>query len=312
MKTLLRRSFFITFGIVLISIVLLGCSFASEETGTLKLSLTDAPIADAAAVEGVYITISSIKYNQNDVWIEDTNFEGPKEFNLLELTGGTVALLSNTEITAGEITQIRFMLDVEEEGTAREGTPGSYIVLDSTGTADGTEANDVTYELFVPSVAQTGYKATGSFTVPANGEVEITADFDVRKSVVKRGVKDEYILKPTIRLVVNNQAGTIDGSFLEGTPTYPSYIIFAYEDGEYTASEAAEVTGDEIQFEQAVSSASVNIDDGSYTIPFLAEGTYDLIIVGVDAEGAYTVLDDTTYSDVVVEAELTEVQNISL
>lgn len=312
MKTLLRRSFFITFGIVLISIVLLGCSFASEETGTLKLSLTDAPIADAAAVEGVYITISSIWYNQNDVWIEDTNFEGPQTFNLLDLTGGTVAALSNTEITAGEVTQIRFMLDVQEEGATEEESPGSYIVIDSTGTADGTEANDVIHELFIPSVEQTGYKATGSFTIPANGEVEITADFDVRKSVVKRGVKDEYILKPTIRLVVNNQAGTIAGSFAEGTSTYPSFIIFAYEDGEYAASEAAEVTGDEIQFEHAVSSASVDLTEGSYTIPFLAEGTYDLIIVGVDAEGVYTVIDETTYSDVVVESELTEVQNITL
>lgn len=312
MKTLLRRSFFITFGIVLISIVLLGCSFASEETGTLKLSLTDAPIADAAAVEGVYITISSIKYNQNDVWIEDTNFEGPKEFNLLELTGGTVALLSNTEITAGEITQIRFMLDVQEDGTSEDPSPGSYIVLDSTGTADGTKANDVIHELFVPSGEQTGYKATGSFTIPANGEVEITADFDVRKSVVKRGVKDEYILKPTIRLVVNNQAGTIAGSFTEGTTTYPSYIIFAYEDGEYAASEAAEVTGDAIQFEHAISSASADLTEGSYTIPFLAEGTYDLIIVGVDEEGVYTVIDETTYSDVVVESELTTDQNITL
>lgn len=312
MKTLLRRSFFITFGIVLISIVLLGCSFASEETGTLKLSLTDAPIADAAAVEGVYITISSIKYNQNDVWIEDTNFEGPQTFNLLDLTGGTVAPLSNTEITAGEVTQIRFMLDVQEDGTSEDSSPGSYIVLDSTGTADGTEANDVIHELFVPSGEQTGYKATGSFTIPANGEVEITADFDVRKSVVKRGVKDEYILKPTIRLVVNNQAGTIAGSFTEGTTTYPSYIIFAYEDGEYAASEAAEVTGDAIQFEHAISSASADLTEGSYTIPFLAEGTYDLIIAGVDEEGVYTVIDETTYSDVVVESELTTDQNITL
>ncbi len=130
MHTILRRSFIVILGIILISVVLLGCSFAAEETGTIKLSLTDAPIADSAAVEGVYITISSIKYNQNDVWIEDTNFEGPKEFNLLELTGGTVALLSNTEITAGEITQIRFMLDVEEEGgTAREGGPPQEAIL---------------------------------------------------------------------------------------------------------------------------------------------------------------------------------------
>jgi hypothetical protein len=39
----------------------------------------------------------------------------------------------------------------------------------------------------------------------------VTADFDVRKSIVKAGASGKYILKPTIRLVVDNQAGCIKG-----------------------------------------------------------------------------------------------------
>jgi hypothetical protein len=38
--------------------------------------------------------------------------------------------------------------------------------------------------------------------VPVNGTVVVTADFDVRKAVVLAG--SSYILKPTIKLIVND------------------------------------------------------------------------------------------------------------
>jgi hypothetical protein len=38
--------------------------------------------------------------------------------------------------------------------------------------------------------------------VPVNGTVVVTADFDVRKAVVVAG--SSYILKPTIKLIVND------------------------------------------------------------------------------------------------------------
>jgi hypothetical protein len=80
--------------------------------------------------------------------------------------------------------------------------PGCYLEFE-----DGSTEN-----LYVSSGAQTGYKTVGSFTVPINGSVDVTADFDVRKSVVEAGVTGMYLLKPTIRLVVENQAGQIAGS----------------------------------------------------------------------------------------------------
>lgn len=316
MQTKLHRFFLIATGIVLVTVMLIGCSMAADDPGTIRLSLTDAPIADAKGVEGVFITISSIEYNLNGAWIEDTGFEGPQEFNLLDLTGGTVAPLTNTVISAGEVTQIRFKLDAQEDGASPRSTPGSYIVIDSRGEADGTiDENDDTYELFVPSGSQTGYKAVGSFTIPSNGEVEITADLDVRKSVVKRGSKDEYILKPTTRLIVNNQAGTIDGSFDATGSPYAAFSVFAYEEGVYTDSESLTGTEDPetfVPFENAVSSAAVDITNGSYILPFLTAGIYDLIVVGVGDDGSYTVVDTTTYVDIVVEAETTTTRDISL
>lgn len=316
MQKQVHRAFIMVLGVVLLTALVMGCSLASEETGTVRLSLTDAPIADAKDVEGVFITITSIEYNLNDEWVEDAGFEGPQEFNLLDLTGGEVALLSQTVIASGEVSQIRFMMDVQKEGSAGKTNPGAYILFDPDSDADGIDDGDVKRELFVPSGGQTGYKAVGSFTIPKNGEVEITADFDVRKSVVKRGSKDEYILKPTIRLIVNNQAGTIAGDFAVATGTFDAYTVFVYDDDTYTAGEAVLEEGDDpetfIPFENAISSASVDTTDGTYILPFLASGTYDLVIAGVGEDGSYTVIDTATYADIVVEAETTTDQDINL
>ena len=303
---------FISIGLLLS--IFMSCSLFTSKA-KVSLSITDAPIVDGEAVEGVYITITGIEYNLNDQWISDTNFTEPKLFNLLELTNGEVAPLSDLIIDSGTVSQIRFLLDVEaEDVTSKKINPGCYIIIDSDGIADGIiDETDVKYPLFVPSGTQSGFKLTSSFTVPSNGEVEITADFDVRKSVVKKGVKDEYLLKPTIRLVVNNQAGSIEGDFIEpSSPTYDSYVIFAYNPGDYSSDEISSGSDTSSSFSNSVSSTkiieetSLEIED-HYILPYLANGEYDLIVVGVDSEGVYTLLDDTSYKNVTVQSgEITD------
>jgi hypothetical protein len=159
-------------------------------TGTLKLYLSDAPM-DAENVTGVYITIEEIQCHRDGRWITFEEFEGPKAYNLLELTGGNSVLLGEFTLPAGNYTQIRFILDIPESGS-RPTSPGCYIEF----------ADNSTEPLFVPSGGETGYKAIGQFEVPVNGNVEVTADFDVHKAVVVAG--SSYILKPTIKLIVND------------------------------------------------------------------------------------------------------------
>jgi len=159
-------------------------------TGTLKLYLSDAPM-DAENVTGVYITIEEIQCHRDGQWIICEEFEGPKAYNLLELTGGNFALLGEFTLPAGNYTQIRFILDIPQKGS-HPTSPGCYIKF----------ADNSTEPLFVPSGGETGYKAIGYFEVPVNGSVDVTADFDVHKAVVVAG--SSYILKPTIKLIVND------------------------------------------------------------------------------------------------------------
>ncbi len=264
-------------------------------TGTVTLNITDAP-TDASNIKSVYLTVTGIGYHEetSDEWT-DITLPSPKKYDLLSLTGGTSAMLGEFDLPAGKITQLRFYLDAKETGDSSPANPGCYVVL----------TDDTEYDLFVPSGGTSGYKATGSFDVPINGTVTLTADFDARKSV--KLTNSVYNLQPTIRLIADNEAGSI-----AGTVTYAgsySLIVFAYEDGTYTASEAAADTNGDF-FMNAVTSTTIP-DAGTYKLAFLAAGSYDLIFVEIDADGAYISSSVQESADVVVASGTVTTSNFT-
>jgi hypothetical protein len=287
------KSFVLALVIILGTVAASGLSCGEAPgTGTLALYLSDAPI-DAENVTGVYITINEIQYHMNDQWSTCEEFEGPQTYNLLELTNGNSTLLGVLTLPGGHYNQIRFMLDIPEMGQDPY-NPGCYIEW----------ADNSTSPLFVPSGNVSGYKAVGEFEVTTNGTVELTADFDVRKAV--HLASSHYVLWPTIRLVVNNEAGRISGSIANNS-TYTDIIVFAYEDGTWADTEDDEPVYPASRFPNAVNSGKM-CDDGHYTIPLLATGTYDLAVAGYNGDVFGEVLGFV--SDVVVESNKTTKQDI--
>jgi hypothetical protein len=278
--------------------VMISCEDDNKlETGTLSLSITDAPIDDTT-ITGVFITIDSLQYHmQDNEWKTFEEYDGPKTINLLELTNGASELLGNFEMEAGQYTQLRFLLDAPANGQGQPTNPGCYMEYE----------NGETVDLFVPSGGQSGYKAVGAFTVPSNGTVDITADFDVRKSVVEAGATGRYILKPTIRLIVDNQAGSITGG-ISNIPEGMNISVFAYEDGTYSDTEAAEPGDQENRFPNAVSSDIV--EENNYTLSYLAPMKYDLVVVGYMNNEFYEVMG--IVEDVAVESNNTTSEPIDL
>jgi len=169
-----------------------GKSEQAPKTGTLNLSLTDAP-PDAKNVTGVYITINEIQCHLGNQWITCEEFEGPQIYDLLELTGGNSALLGEFTLPVGNYTQIRFILDIPEMGSPPT-SPGCYVEF----------ADNSTEPLFAPSGNETGYKAIGRFEVTADETVTVTADFDVSEPGTVHLAGSRYILNPTIKLIVND------------------------------------------------------------------------------------------------------------
>jgi hypothetical protein len=295
----MKKLFYLIVYIIFFSLIFISCDKEENTTnGSLNLSITDAPV-DNSTVEGVYLTFTEIQYHTNDnEWLSFEEFEGPQKFNILELTNGESALLGSFDLNAGIYTQLRFILDAHEQGSPNPSTPGCYIEFD----------NASQEPLFVPSGSESGWKAVGKFTVPSNGSIGVTADFDARKSVFKTG-SGMYILKPTIRLAIDNQAGKIVGG-ITNMPENVEVIVYAYEDGTYSESDADDPV-DELtpRFANAITSDIVD-ETNNYHLAYLAPMDYDLVIVSAIEGEFQEVLG--IIEDVTVESNTTTNQPIDL
>lgn len=255
----------------------LGCGGGSSDetatsTGTINLSLTDAPIVDEDNVTGVFITVTQIQYHTSGGWSTLSDFNTSlNPINLLDLQEGTALSLATSTLPAGKYTQLRFLLEAAEESQSPKSNTGCFIQFDG----------DRNETLYVPSGSQSGYKTIGNFDVPVNGNVNITADFDVRKSIVVSGNQSIYKLKPTIRVVVDAQAGEIKGT-VSNLNSDNKYVVYAYEI-EDNVDAISEVAKD---FTNATSSTNIK-ENGSYTLAFLSEGFYDLLIAEYDINSDY-------------------------
>ncbi|MEC7815157.1 MAG: DUF4382 domain-containing protein [Pseudomonadota bacterium] len=170
-----------------------GGGSSTGATGSVSVGLTDAPTLDLSSVN-IAFTAIRLKPADGD-WIEfpldDTGI-----LNLLDLQGGvTEPLITDEEVPAGPYTEIRLIIDNDS----------SFVTRESTG--------DATYTLAVPSGEQSGLKLKGDFEVTADASTSYTIDFDVRKSIINPPGKalGEYMLKPVLRLVANDNVGTIEG-----------------------------------------------------------------------------------------------------
>lgn len=259
--------------VLFITFSFISCEKEEQGKGTVHLSITDAPI-DADGITGVFITVTEVHFQSDgDSW-KEFPLNDPQAINLLDLQRGVSEMMGTFELEAGTYNQIRFMLDAPVFNAGPQSNPGCYLLME----------DETTVDLFVPSGTQTGYKAVGTFDLPANGSVELTADFDARKSVVKAGASGKYLLKPTIRMIVKNQAGQISGQITH-IPEGSEIVVYAYEKGMYDESEAAEPEAEGTQFPGAVTSDKAD-ENNFYHLAYLAPGNYDLVIVST-VEGAF-------------------------
>lgn len=249
-----------------------GDTVATNPTGKLSLSITDAPPKLGSDVTEVNIAVIGIEYNHNGSWTAADDFV-PQTFNLLDLQNGKSLHLGDMVLPVGHYNDgIRFILAAPKEDGGEKSiksNPDCNIVF-----ADGTSV-----PLFVPSGAQSGYKGKGAFDITVDAEIKVTADFDVHKSIVVAGKLEKYILKPVIRLVVTELSGDINGTVVnvaDYNSTSDSLVVYMYEQDTYADTEVNVKEG-EIIFANSISSGDVNMTDGNFTLAFLEEGSYSLV-----------------------------------
>ena len=293
-----------------------GSDSGTNETSSLRVSLADAPVDGA---EAVCVTITGIEVNSNDSGWEEYPFsiaDVPDEYlcdpddpidetdsfsdhiNLLSLTDGASIELLNEEVETGTY-KVRLMLAEDNS----EGAPEHYFVAE--GDDSSIESNQ--QELFIPSGSQTGLKLDSLIVVAVNSPASYTIDFDVRKSVVLRGNPNNnngYLLKPVLRLIDDNTAGSISGVVYEtdGEPSAPTEVA----DGDFVVdfnslencTDEDPMTGNMVYVYEGnvdeadlgdlgsaappITTSYVELDDQStsptysYTTALLTEGTYTI------------------------------------
>jgi hypothetical protein len=204
----------------------------SLEKGYIIVHLTDAP----AAFDAVNITFSEISAHIDSDWVT-IQLKSDSTVNLLDWTNGKSMILGENEVPAGYYTQVRLKIKSAE------------IVVDN-----------VTFPLDVPSGAQSGLKFGLNFTINPGSTYELVLDFDVKKSIVTTGPKNDpkgYKLKPHIRVISKAVSGSISG-----TVTNPKDVPVAYA----------------IQNSDTTTSTLVDTLSGFFMLSFLPEGSYTVSI----------------------------------
>jgi hypothetical protein len=262
--------------------ILVGCggsgsSGPENATGVISLAISDGPVHDA---EKVCISFNEIEFKGEGQSIV-VELEPAESVDLLEFQGSnSKPILVNQELPAGQYQWVRLGVDAERGGPGGTGNtadpgcdgPGSYIVMEG----------GAVYNLYVPSSAQNGLKLVGGFEVPDSGIANLTAEFDLMKSVTApSGLSPDVILRPTIRLVSNDGVGTLTGQVgnLRATETDCAPSVYVFNDGVVPnaivegESDPADPVATAIVEEQMNDLEQIEYH---YTVGFLMPGLYEV------------------------------------
>ena len=255
-----------------------GGDSSSEAFGFLSLGISDAPIHDA---QKVCVTFTDIELKQMDGPSTTLTLSSPEKINLLEFQGtNTMPILSNERLPAGQYEWMRLGVDAVRGSNGGAGDTGDAAVCDGDASYIVMNDNSV-HNLYVPSGANTGLKLHGGYTVPANDQVSLTAEFDLGKSITAPpGQSPDVMLRPTIKLVNNNEVGTLTGQvaneFAEAEACQPS--VYVFNDGVTPNG----IEDDVVDPDDPVATAIVEAQDEPdgtvawhYTIGFLLAGEYE-------------------------------------
>ena len=186
-----------------------GSGSDSTGTGTLSLNMVD----NASDYNAVYITLKDVQIhakkkvgNNNNSWTSVVAPTLPKTIDLLKLVDDVRFYIGAANLSAGGYTQMRLIVDPDDSdggiNVLSEQHPFANYVIDS---------NNNYHELKIPSGDKTGFKIVHGFTIYAYTTTELNLDFDVCKSVIEKGDKDPWILKPTVKVFDENEKAIIRG-----------------------------------------------------------------------------------------------------
>jgi Domain of unknown function (DUF4382) len=236
---------------------------AGSGTARTTFKVTDAPIDDAS-VTAAFITIADVKLDGQSI-----NGFTKTTVDLNALQNGTTQTIGEFDLEGKTYNSITFVLDYENDASGN--APGSYIV-----TTGGTK-----HKLQSTASAITVSK---NISLQGNASNSIVADFDLRKIIIHQSgsAADQYDfataaeLESSIRVVTENNTGTISGTLTDNISGSGKVVAYAYKKGTFNRSAEMQPQGTSgVYFKNAVSSSFVS-NSGAYQLHFLENGEYEV------------------------------------
>ncbi|MBU2678296.1 MAG: DUF4382 domain-containing protein [Gammaproteobacteria bacterium] len=272
---------------------------SAGDIGYLNLSISDAPIKDASKVcirfDGV-----ELKHADSDE-TETIDFEQPEVVNLLANQGpNSQPIVTLGELPGGAYDWLRLKVKAERGlgGGANDSDPASDICDDATENSYLVRTSSEVHNLFIPSGSQRGLQLIKDIIIPANRAVDYTAEWDLGKSFNgPRGLDPDVMMKPVVKLVANNEVGTLVGQVADELIALDSCddefapSVYVFNDG--VEPNPLPLPDDPFAEDDAVATGLVERqeqEDGSmpwrYSIGFLLAGNYEAAFTcnGIDFE----------------------------
>lgn len=241
-----------------------ACGGGSDgtSTGTMRLSLTDAP---ACGYANVFVTVEKVRVHQssaageNDAGWSELVLATPQRIDLLTLTNGALLPLGQIELPAGSYTQMRLVLAAN---TAT--TPLANSI---------TPTGGVETALTTPSGQQSGLKMNVNLTVPAGQVADFAIDFDACKSFVRAGNSGNIHLKPVLSVIpILSAAGQRIVGFVDPSLANTGTSVSAQLDGTPVRTTPPDATGRFTLYP---------VPPGNYSLVITAAGRVNAVMTGV-------------------------------
>jgi len=238
-------------------ITCLSLLLALSGCGKLTLSLTDAAVDSAEKVILVFTGLEIQPENDDLITID---FPTSKSIDLMTLRDGiSETLLTDEVLPKGNYSWIKLKLD----------TSNSFVTI-----------NGADYPLRIPDGDEIGLKISQPFSILLGGSINLTVDFDLRKSIYyPEGSSTDYVLRPSLRMVdeavIGSISGMVDSSLIsantdciDNTGAIKAVLyIFSKHD----------ITADDIDGDAPLLITSSNVKaDFSYKFTFLESGDYTI------------------------------------
>jgi hypothetical protein len=274
-------------GLLFVAFVAMGLLLAGCKSKVTTDFATDQ--AADTGIKQVVAKIQGLEFLKSDDSTATLEFSTEEQVNLTDyFDGNTVRLFTDEELPDGAYVGVRLLLDTEDDAA---------YVLDSTNTQRQLTLVDGDYATIDFSID------TGS-TTTSDSRHALTLTLDLRQSLSSND-SNEYELKPVLRAVDTDAAGTLQGTVTASCAAAGGAAVYLFQGEDDTPDDIDSADAEPYATMPVTTTTTLNSSTSTYTVRFLPEATYTAAVACKGNQDSPTDDDDIDFEPA-VNVEITE------